>query len=151
MNPQDRPADKRSFAWSSIRVNFGIFCVGALGTYALIMFSSASMTTGRGINPIFSSAAPAPRATIVGRMEQDSNQFSMTQQQPSKIVEIDRGEYCQQVATSVLLKFNHRITDDEIVFMRNPRVSGSAIQQFSRAFGYAIETGLCEEIPEADR
>lgn len=151
MDPQDRATNRRNSHWSSIRVNFGIFCIGSLGTYAVIMFSSASVTTGRGINPIFSAAPPSNRATIVGRMDTDSSQISMTQQQPSKVVQIDRSEYCQQVATSVLLKFNHRITDEEILFMRNPRVAGSAIQQFSRAFGYAIETGLSEEIPDANR
>lgn len=151
MNPQHSPAGERTFPWKSIRINIGIFCIGVLVTYALIMFSSALMIPGRAINPIFSSAPPAPRATIVGRMESDSDQITMNQAQPSKIVQIDRSEYCQQVATSVLLKFNHQITDDQIIFTRNPRIPGSAIQQFSRAFGYAIETGLCEEIPEANR
>ena len=153
MKPQNRPAVERIFQWSSVRINFGIFCIGALGTYALIMFSSTTMPSennnASGINPIFSSAPPSPRATIVGRM--DSDQISMQQQQPSTIVQIDRSAYCQQVATSVLLKFNHQITDEQIVFMRNPRLSGSAIQQFATAFGYAIETGLADQVPEAKR
>ncbi len=63
------------------------------------------------------------------------------------MIQIDRAEYCKQVATAVLVRFNHRITDEEIVFVRDPRLPGNAIQQFADAFGYAIETGLGSDAP----
>jgi hypothetical protein len=152
MQTQSSPTRERISMWSHVRINLGVFCIGALGCYAFIMFSSARLTHKHPeVNPVFSSEPPSARATIIGRMTSESQQIESPQAGVSELIKIDRTQYCQQVATAVLLRFNHKITDDEIIFMRNPRLSGSAIQQFAIAFGYAIETGMSQEVPEADR
>ncbi|MFK7760079.1 MAG: hypothetical protein AB8C13_09035 [Phycisphaerales bacterium] len=134
--------DRRSINWHAVRTHCGVFIIGILGFFVI---QSKTMLAVNDPNIGFD--PPSPRATIVGRIDPGSDQLYFERGDKSGFIQIDRGEYCQQAATAVLVRFNHKITDDEIVFMRNPRLPGNAIQQFSKAFGYAIETGLGSESP----
>lgn len=57
-------------------------------------------------------------------------------------VGIGRAEYCQQIALSTLISQTHVIGEEQVVFMRDARKPGNAIQQFAEIFGRAIETGM---------
>lgn len=132
-------------------MNCGIFCMGALGVYALMMHASARATPIEGVeDPNAEFRAATERPTIIGRISPETNQIDFERRIASNVIQIDREEYCKQVATAVLVRYNHRITDEDILFIRDPRLPGNAIQQFSRAFGYAIETGLGTEIPRSE-
>jgi hypothetical protein len=60
----------------------------------------------------------------------------------ASILKVDRLEYAQQIAISLIVNHDHEITDDRVVFKRNPKDKGTAIKQFSQAFGDAIQCGL---------
>lgn len=57
-------------------------------------------------------------------------------------VGIGRTEYCQQIALSTLISQTHVIGEEQVIFMRDARKPGNAIQQFAEIFGRAIETGM---------
>ncbi|MEL6329735.1 MAG: hypothetical protein AAFR38_08745 [Planctomycetota bacterium] len=57
-------------------------------------------------------------------------------------IEVSRQDYCRQVALATLIGLEHEIFPERVVFHRSKTRTGNAIQQFSAAFGEAIETGV---------
>lgn len=145
MTVQEQSSRRRSIRWSAVRLHIAFFSVGALLTYA--MFSSGAVL----LDPNESFGPTSPRATILGRISAEDSQLVLNRDVAPGMIQIDRADYCKQVATAVLVRFNHRISESEIVFERDPRLPGNAIQQFADAFGYAIETGLGSDAPSESK
>lgn len=141
MTVQEQSSRRRSFQWSAALLHIGFFSVGALLAYTVFSRGAVLLDPNEAFGPA------SPRATILGRISAEDSQLVLNRDVAPGMIQIDRADYCKQVATAVLVQSNHRISETEIVFERDPRLPGNAIQQFADAFGYAIETGLGSEPP----
>ena len=143
MKPQDKETKGISAVRSAAPAFILTFISGALMFYGIQRTWEKRVYGKHTSDTQQSSFGPSlPRATIAGAIDQQDGSMQIQMDDRSKLIEIDRRLYCEQVALSALVRQQHEITPDKIVFIRDPRLPGNAIQQFSTVFGYAIDTGL---------
>ena len=90
--------------------------------------------------PVVRSKARSSGRLLVSAV--DSHEMSGAADLPTGVMHVDRYEFARQIAISILVEHDHKISDHEVSFMRDHKSDGTAISQFADAFGRAIERGV---------